>query len=244
MQSNTDDTSAPTKALTLESLRADGACAESIRLAERLLLMPDKSEALDILWGSHRSEAIWWASNGYDVVSDLTAEARERHNVARTASNSGYGGTASNSGDGGTASNSGDRGTASNSGYGGTASNSGDGGTASNSGDLGTASNSGYRGTASNSGYRGTASNSGYRGTASNSGDRGTASNSGTKGIAVCLGSDGRVSGSAGSALALTWWDEEADRPRLAVAYVGEAGIKPDTLYRCVRGEFVEGPHA
>jgi hypothetical protein len=217
MQSNTDDTSAPTKALTLESLRADGACAESIRLAERLLLMPDKSEALDILWGSHRSEAIWWASNGYDVVSDLTAEARERHNVARTASNSGYGGTASNSGDGGTASN---------------------------SGDLGTASNSGYRGTASNSGYRGTASNSGYRGTASNSGDRGTASNSGTKGIAVCLGSDGRVSGSAGSALALTWWDEEADRPRLAVAYVGEAGIKPDTLYRCVRGEFVEGPHA
>jgi hypothetical protein len=38
------------------------------------------------------------------------------------------------------------------------------------------------------------------------------------------------------------WWDESDERPRVAVGYVGENGIKPETLYRVVKGEFVEVP--
>jgi hypothetical protein len=89
-------------------------------------------------------------------------------------------------------------------------STSGDRGT-STSGDRGT-STSGYGGT-STSGVRGT-STSGDRGT-STSGDGGT-SKTGSVGIVICR-----------------WWDAKADRSRLAVGYVGEDGIKPDTFYRC-----------
>jgi hypothetical protein len=40
-------------------------------------------------------------------------------------------------------------------------------------------------------------------------------------------------------AIALRW--NEGDKPRIAVAYVGENGIKPDTFYKLnAKGEFVE----
>jgi len=29
----------------------------------------------------------------------------------------------------------------------------------------------------------------------------------------------------------IAYWDNDANRPRVAVGYVGEAGIKPETLY-------------
>ena len=73
-------------------------------------------------------------------------------------------------------------------------------------------------GTASAGNY-GTAS-AGYRGTAS-AGDGGTAS-----------GVDGTI-------LAVKWWDAEAERYRLAVAYVGEDGIAAGTKYRCDAGKFI-----
>ena len=39
--------------------------------------------------------------------------------------------------------------------------------------------------------------------------------------------------------LALAWHDDAADRVRIAVGYVGE-GLKADTWYEVVAGEFVE----
>jgi hypothetical protein len=138
----------------------------------------------------------------------------------RGTSTSGYRGT-STSGDYGT-STSGDYGT-STSGYRGT-STSGDYGT-STSGNRGT-STSGYRGT-STSGDYGT-STSGYRGT-STSGDYGT-STSGDYGTST--------SGDWGT-LVIQWYD--GSRYRLAVAYVGENGIKPNTPYKLDdKGDFVE----
>ena len=84
------------------------------------------------------------------------------------------------------------------------------------------------RGT-STSGVRGT-STSGDGGT-STSGDRGTStsgvggtSKTGSAGIVVCR-----------------WWDSKAERARLAIGYVGEDGVKPDTFYRCNdEGKLVE----
>jgi len=84
------------------------------------------------------------------------------------------------------------------------------------------------RGT-STSGDRGT-STSGDGGT-STSGDRGTStsgvggtSKTGSAGIVVCR-----------------WWDSKAERARLAIGYVGEDGVKPDTFYRCNdEGKLVE----
>ena len=176
-------------------------------------------------------------------------------------------GTAS-AGDGGTAS-AGDYGTAS-AGYMGTASagrcgtaSAGDLGTAS-AGYKGTAS-AGYRGTASagrcgtaSAGDGGTAS-AGALGTASVS-DGGTAS-AGDGGIASA-GEDGAASagdygtaraGDRGTASAgyggtasagdrgtvmISWFD--GNRSRIAVGYVGEGGIEPNTPYRVENGQFVK----
>lgn len=38
----------------------------------------------------------------------------------------------------------------------------------------------------------------------------------------------------------IRWWDTSACRYRIAVAYVGENGIKPNTLYRVVDGKIEE----
>ena len=89
----------------------------------------------------------------------------------------------------------------------------GDSGTAT-AGDSGTAT-AGYSGTAT-AGYSGTAT-AGVRGTAT-AGYSGTAK-SGEIGIIVCR-----------------WWDEPKNRYRLAVGYVGEDGIKPNTFYRADTG--------
>ena len=61
-----------------------------------------------------------------------------------------------------------------------------------------------------------------------------------TNGFACVAGIDGRVKGNAGSALSLGYRDAQ-DRNRIAVAYVGEDGIKPDTWYKLnASGKFVE----
>ena len=40
---------------------------------------------------------------------------------------------------------------------------------------------------------------------------------------------------------ACAWWDSKAERPRIAVAYVGEDGIKPNTKYQVNnKGKFIE----
>ncbi len=61
----------------------------------------------------------------------------------------------------------------------------------------------------------------------------------------VVAGAGYRCRGSAGEGgvIALTWWDEKAERPRVSVAYVGENGIKPNTFYSLDdKGKFVEEP--
>jgi hypothetical protein len=155
----------------------------------------------------------------YVVANDPNAKNQA---VIGYTSTSGDRGT-STSGDRGT-STSGDRGT-STSGYRGT-SISGDGGT-STSGDRGT-SISGDGGT-SISGYGGT-SISGVGGT-STSGDSGT-STSGDSGTSI--------SGYGGT-LIIKYWDEKSKRYRVAIAYVGENGIKPNTPYKLdIKGNFTE----
>jgi hypothetical protein len=201
-----------------------------------------------------RGEVVYCGSRG-----EATAYIAERHPggsiVGHTAQNTdngstvntGYGGT-STSGDYGK-STSGTRGT-STSGTRGT-STSGDYGK-STSGDYGK-STSGYGGT-STSGACGT-STSGYGGT-STSGDGGTStsgdygkstsgyggtSTSGTRGTSTS-GYGGTSTSGEGGILVLRWFDGVRDR--LVVRYVGEDGIKPDTIYKLDdKGQIVEvGP--
>ena len=145
------------------------------------------------------------------------------HGIARA----GYMGTAS----------AGDLGTAS-AGYKGTA-RAGDHGTAS-AGDGGTAS-VGRWGSASAGDY-GTAS-VGRCGTAS-AGDGGTASagDYGTASVgrwgAARVGDGGTASAGEEGTITIKWHD--GNRIRIAVGYVGEGGIEPNTLYRVRNGKFVK----
>ncbi len=140
-------------------------------------------------------------------------------------------GQATASGDLGQATASGDLGQATASCYRGQATASGDRGQATASGYLGQATASGYLGQATASGYRGQATASGHRGQATASGYLGQATASGS-GIAMGLGGEVMVSGGSKSCLIATWWDDEAERPRVTVGYVGERGLQPDTKYR------------
>ena len=100
-------------------------------------------------------------------------------------------------------------------------------------GDRGTAT-AGYYGTAT-AGDRGTAT-AGDGGTAT-AGDGGTAT-AGYYGTATA-GDRGTATAGDGGTLVIAWHDEW--RKRIAVAYVGEAGIKADTPYRLDGGgNFVE----
>ena len=56
----------------------------------------------------------------------------------------------------------------------------------------------------------------------------------------ACVGQGSRARAGEGGFIALAWYDEKADRPRITVGYVGET-IKADTWYRVDNsGEFVE----
>jgi hypothetical protein len=96
--------------------------------------------------------------------------------------------------------------------------------------------NAGYKGTA-NAGDYGTA-NAGYKGTA-NAGDYGTA-NAGYKGTANA-GYKGTANAGDCGTLIIKWYDREADRYRVSVAYVGENGIEPNVPYKLDdKGNFVK----
>jgi len=102
----------------------------------------------------------------------------------------------------------------------------------------------GVRGTAT-AGYSGTAT-AGYSGTAT-AGDSGTAT-AGDRGTATAGDRGTATAGDRGTAttgeigiIVVRWWDTAKDRYRLAVGYVGEDGIKPNTFYCCdERGKLVE----
>ncbi len=88
----------------------------------------------------------------------------------------------------------------------------------------------------------------GYSGHASATGDSGHASATGDYGHASATGYSGWAIGGYGSyvkadkngALTALWFDQKANRPRVAVAYVGEDGIKANTWYEVKDGKFVE----
>ncbi len=147
------------------------------------------------------------------------------------ASATGNYGHASATGDYGHASATGDYGHASATGDSGHASATGNSGHASATGDYGHASATGDSGHASATGYSGHASATGYSGHASATGNYGHASATGNSGWAIA-GYGGTAKADKNGALTLLWFDQKAKRPRVAVAYVGEDGIKPNTEYR------------
>ena len=111
--------------------------------------------------------------------------------------------------------------------------------TAASSGNYSKAASSGNSSTAASSGYSSTAASSGNASTAASSGNASTAACD-TNGFACVAGIGGRVKGALGSALSCGYRDSEK-RNRIAVAYVGENGIKPDVWYSINdAGEFQE----
>ena len=106
---------------------------------------------------------------------------------------------------------------------------SGDRSTAASSGDSSTAASSGDSSTAASSGYASKAVSSGDRSTAVSSGDSSTAEQSGKHGIAASIGGGGMVSAGECGLLIACYWD--GIRYRACIGYVGEDGIKPNTLY-------------
>jgi hypothetical protein len=147
---------------------------------------------------------------------------------------------ASATGDSGHASATGYSGHASATGDSGHASATGDSGHASATGDSGHASATGHYGHASATGYSGHASATGHSGHASATGDSGHASATGDYGWAAS-GYSGRAKAATNGVLTVLWLDQKSVRPRVAVGYVGESGIKADTWYAANdKGELVE----
>ncbi len=118
----------------------------------------------------------------------------------------------------------------------------GDSSAASATGDRSAASATGYRSAVSATGYRSAASATGYSSAASATGDSSAASATGDSSAASATGDDAVAAalGYASTAVAdqlgiivIAWYDETAQRKRLAVGYVGEDGIEPNVAYRC-----------
>lgn len=99
-------------------------------------------------------------------------------------------------------------------------------------GEHGSASATGYLARASATGDLGNASATGEYGQASNIGYCGRASAIGKYGVAIA-GHRGAAKADASGCVAVLYWDGKSQRPRLAVGYVGEGGIKANTWY-CV----------
>lgn len=81
----------------------------------------------------------------------------------------------------------------------------------------------------------------GAEGAAATTGDWANAATTGKHAVAVCLGFNSKAMAGEDGAVVLKWWDEKANRPRLAIGYVGENGIKAGTWYSVSdTGELVE----
>ncbi|MDY2985899.1 MAG: hypothetical protein SOR75_11320 [Synergistes jonesii] len=181
--------------------------------------------------------------------SDNTKSASGHRSVA---SNAGDQSVASNTGDYSLASNTGNQSVASNTGYQSVASNAGDHSVASNAGDRSVASNTGYQSVASNTGHRSVASNTGYQSVASNAGNQSVSSNTGdwsvakvegAESIALSIGYKSAAAASLGSWIVLAEWGNKGGEYHIIdvkSARVDGEHIKPDTLYRLEKGEFVE----
>ena len=100
---------------------------------------------------------------------------------------------------------------------------------------------SGYGSKNASSGYGSKNASSGDGSQNASSGDESAHESKGEKSIDMLAGFNGTVIAAAKGAFALAWFDEKADRPRIAIGYVGEDGIKAGVKY-CVneKGKIVE----
>jgi hypothetical protein len=106
---------------------------------------------------------------------------------------------------------------------------------ASTTGNSAPASTTSYYAPASTTGDSAPASTTGYYAPASTTGDYAPASTTGENSIAASLGGNMARAGEKGVVI-IKWWDAEAQRPRVAVGYVGENGISAGTWYRVESG--------
>ena len=88
-------------------------------------------------------------------------------------------------------------------------------------------------GRAAATGYCGRATATGEYGHATATGYGGRAMETGKYGVAIA-GHNGAAKADASGCVAVLYWDWESERPRIAVGYVGENGIKANTWY-CVK---------
>jgi hypothetical protein len=146
-----------------------------------------------------------------------------------TAASSGYSSRAASSGNSSTAASSGNSSTAASSGYSSTAASSGYSSRAASSGNSSRAASSGNSSRAASSGNSSTAASSGNSSTAASSGDD-TVSMAAGVGCVVQAGN--------GGCFASVWFD--GTRNRIVAGYVGEDGIKADTMYRLNKGNWQE----
>jgi hypothetical protein len=171
--------------------------------------------------------------------SGTYAQVANSGDSARVA-NSGTYAQVANSGDSARVANSGDSARVANSGTSARVANSGDSARVANSGDSARVANSGDSAQVANSGDSARVANSGTYARVANSGTYARLESTGKNSVIVSSGKDATASGVEGCAIALTWWTK-AGRPRIAVAYVGKDGIKPNTFYKVnASGKFVE----
>jgi hypothetical protein len=71
------------------------------------------------------------------------------------------------------------------------------------------------------------------------SGDSTEINATGDSAVIACAGSNSKARAGAKGVMALPWFDDAAQRTRIAVGYVGE-DLKPDTWYGVEAGKFVE----
>jgi hypothetical protein len=151
------------------------------------------------------------------------------------ASTTGYYAPASTTGNYAPASTTGYYAPASTTGYYAPASTTGNCAPASTTGYYAPASTTGYYAPASTTGNCAPASTTGNCAPASTTGNCAPASTTGENSIAASLGGNMARAGENGIVI-IKWWDAEAQRPRVAVGYVGENGISAGTWYRVESG--------
>ncbi len=98
---------------------------------------------------------------------------------------------------------------------------------------------SGYAARIGASGYAARIGASGESARIGASGDFTQINATGDSAVIACAGSNSKARAGAKGGMALPWFDDAAQRTRIAVGYVGE-DLKPDTWYGVKEGRFVE----
>ncbi|MBV8781905.1 MAG: hypothetical protein JO353_10950 [Phycisphaerae bacterium] len=193
-----------------------------------------KAKCGEVIYSGSFAGACAMINGGRHRLIDAMAKDEAADNIS-----SGDYSTAASSGNSSTAASSGNSSTAASSGDYSKAASSGDYSKAASSGNSSTAASSGNYSTAASSGDYSTAASSGDSSTAASSGNSSKAKASGQKTIACVAGLGGVASAGPLGCFTLHYLDCD-DRPRAVTGYVGESGIKPDTLYRIEKGTLVE----